>query len=125
MVAGPVLWWCAVSAPTLVTAAACAALLQVVTVSAYGPISAYLSERFPSELRSTGYGAGYSLSLVLPALYPFYVPALTPQLGRDGTVLVLVALGGLLVVVGAALGPRLSPRELDADLDAVATGGSR
>ena len=124
-VAGPVLWWAAVSAPTLVGAAACAALLQVVTVSAYGPISAYLSERFPTELRSTGYGAGYSLSLVLPALYPFYVPALTPLLGRHGTVLVLVALGGALVVVGALLGPRLSPRELDADLDTVAARGTR
>src|SRR5699024_3832004 len=99
-------------------AAACAALLQVLTVSAYGPISAYLSERFPTEIRSTGYGAGYSLSLVLPALYPFYVPALTPWLGQHGTVLVLV-------VVGAALGPRLSGRELDADLDTVAMGAGR
>ena len=125
MVAGPVLWWCAVTAPTLALAAACAALLQVATVSAYGPIAAYLSERFPTSIRSTGYGAGYSLSLVLPALYPFYVPALEPLLGRHGTVLCLVALGGLLVVVGAALGPRLRPHELDADLDAVAAGSSR
>ena len=119
------LWWCAVTAPTLALAAACAALLQVATVSAYGPIAAYLSERFPTSIRSTGYGAGYSLSLVLPALYPFYVPALEPLLGRHGTVLCLVALGGLLVVVGAALGPRLRPHELDADLDAVAAGSSR
>ena len=124
-VAGPVLWWCAVHAPALAAAAACAALLQVLTVSAYGPISAYLSERFPTEIRSTGYGAGYSLSLVLPALYPFYVPALTPWLGQHGTVLVLVMLGGVLVVVGAALGPRLSGRELDADLDTVAMGAGR
>lgn len=122
-VAGPVLWWLAVTAPTLALAAACAALLQIATVSAYGPIAAYLSERFPTSIRSTGYGAGYSLSLVLPALYPFYVPVLEPLLGRHGTVLVLIALGGLLVVVGAALGPRLRPQELDADLDAVSTGG--
>lgn len=124
-VAGPLLWWAAVSASTLAASAACAALLQVATVSAYGPISAYLSERFPTALRSTGYGAGYSLSLVLPALYPFYVPALAPLLGRHGGVMVLVVLGGVLVVVGAALGPRLSPRELDADLDTVADGGIR
>lgn len=123
--AGPPLWWLAVTAPTLVTAAACAALLQVVTVSAYGPISAYLSERFPTALRSTGYGAGYSLSLVLPALYPFYVPLLEPVLGRHGTVLALVVLGGLLLMGGAAAGPRLAPRELDGDLDTVAAGGDR
>ncbi|MDN5896743.1 MAG: MFS transporter, partial [Nocardioides sp.] len=71
------------------------------------------------------YGAGYSLSLVLPALYPFYVPVLEPMLGRHGTVLALIVLGGLLLVIGAALGPRLRPRELGADLDTVAAGGNR
>ncbi|WP_245822945.1 MFS transporter [Brachybacterium avium] len=121
-VTGPLLWWLAVTSPTLAMAAACAALLQIATVAAYGPIAAYLSERFPTSIRSTGYGAGYSLSLVLPALYPFYVPALEPVLGRHGTVLALIVLGGLLLVIGAARGPRLRPRELDADLDTVATG---
>ncbi|HEY4614973.1 MAG TPA: MFS transporter, partial [Citricoccus sp.] len=72
--AGPLVWWAAVTSPTLAGAAVCAAVLQVITVSAYGPVSAYLSERFPTEVRSTGYGMGYSLSLVLPALYPFYLP---------------------------------------------------
>ncbi len=122
---GPVLWWAAVTAPTLAVAALLAALLQVATVSAYGPIAAYLSERFPTAVRSTGYGSAYSLSLVLPALYPFYVPALEPLLGRHATVMGMVALGGLLVVVGALLGPRLSPREIDADLDTVAERSTR
>ncbi|MFE7606022.1 MFS transporter [Brachybacterium paraconglomeratum] len=122
---GPVLWWAAVTAPTLAVAALLAALLQVATVSAYGPIAAYLSERFPTAIRSTGYGSAYSLSLVLPALYPFYVPALEPLLGRHTTVMGMVALGGLLVVVGALLGPRLSPREIDADLDTVAERSTR
>ncbi|WME22389.2 MFS transporter [Brachybacterium sp. GU-2] len=122
---GPVLWWAAVTAPTLAVAALLAALLQVATVSAYGPIASYLSERFPTAIRSTGYGSAYSLSLVLPALYPFYVPALEPLLGRHTTVMGMVALGGLLVVVGALLGPRLSPREIDADLDTVAERSTR
>ncbi|MEV0867998.1 MFS transporter [Brachybacterium paraconglomeratum] len=122
---GPVLWWAAVTAPTLAVAALLAALLQVATVSAYGPVAAYLSERFPTAIRSTGYGSAYSLSLVLPALYPFYVPALEPLLGRHATVMGMVALGGLLVVVGALLGPQLSPREIDADLDTVAERSTR
>ena len=122
---GPVLWWAAVTAPTLAVAALLAALLQVATVSAYGPIAAYLSERFPTAIRSTGYGSAYSLSLVLPALYPFYVPALEPLLGRHTTVMGMVALGGLLVVVGALLGPRLSPHDIDADLDPVAERSTR
>ena len=32
-------------------------------------IGAYLAERFPAQVRSSGYGVGYSLSIVLPALY--------------------------------------------------------
>ena len=121
-IAGPVVWWLAVHSPTLATAAACAAVLQVITVSAYGPVSAYLSERFPTEVRSTGYGSGYSLSLIIPALYPFYLPALEAGLGRHGSVMALVALGGVLLVLGAALGPKLAPRDLDGDLDEVAAG---
>lgn len=124
-VAGPLVWWLAVHSPTLATAAACAAVLQVITVSAYGPVSAYLSERFPTEVRSTGYGSGYSLSLIIPALYPFYLPALEAGLGRDGSVMALVALGGVLLVLGAALGPKLAPRDLDGDLDEVAAGALR
>lgn len=124
-IAGPVVWWLAVHSPTLATAAACAAVLQVITVSAYGPVSAYLSERFPTEVRSTGYGSGYSLSLIIPALYPFYLPALEAGLGRHGSVMALVALGGVLLVLGAALGPKLAPRDLDGDLDEVAAGAVR
>lgn len=129
-IAGPVVWWLAVHSPTLAAAAACAAVLQVITVSAYGPVSAYLSERFPTEVRSTGYGSGYSLSLIIPALYPFYLPALEAGLGRHGSVMALVVLGGSLLVLGALLGPKLAPRDLDGDLDEVAagvvgTGGAR
>lgn len=120
--AGPLVWWAAVTSPTLAGAAVCAAVLQVITVSAYGPVSAYLSERFPTEVRSTGYGMGYSLSLVLPALYPFYLPLIEPALGRHGSVMAMVALGGALVVLGAALGPRLDPRQITGDIDDVAAG---
>ena len=119
---GPPVWWLTVTSSTLGRAAIFAAVLQVITVSAYGPVAAYLSERFPTEVRSTGYGTGYSLSLVLPALYPFYLPWVESGLGRHGSVMALVLVGGVLVVIGAALGPRLSSRELDRDLDAVAAG---
>ena len=119
-VLGPLLWWLAVTSQSVGRAAAFAALLQVITVSAYGPVAAYLSERFPTEVRSTGYGMGYSLSLVIPALYPFYLPSLEALLGRDASVMALIALGGALLTVGAALGPRLGPGALDADLDTVA-----
>ena len=117
---GPLLWWGAMSSSSAGRAALFAVVLQVATVSAYDPISAYLSERFPTEVRSTGYGMGYSLSLIFPALYPFYLPGMEAVFGRLGAVLVLVILGGLLVVLGAALGPRLSASDIDTDIDDVA-----
>lgn len=81
------------------------AVLQIVTVSGYGPVGAYLAERFPSAVRSTGYGVGYSLSIVLPALYPYYLPPLQAALGRQTAVAALLVLGALLVLTGALAGP--------------------
>ncbi|WP_020016084.1 MFS transporter [Promicromonospora sukumoe] len=80
--------------------------LQVVAVSGYGPVGAYLAERFPTAVRSSGYGVGYSLSIVLPALYPYYLPPLQAALGERTAVAALLCLGGVLLATGAALGPR-------------------
>ncbi|WP_291278686.1 MFS transporter [Galactobacter sp.] len=119
-VLGPVLWWTAINSTSLWTAALLAAVLQVATVAAYGPVASYLSELFPARLRSTGYGSAYSLSLILPALYPFYLPWLESWMGPRAAVMGFVALGGILVIVGALCGPRLSPADQDADIDTVA-----
>lgn len=120
---GPVAWWWAAGATTLVQAAVAAGLTQVVTVAAYGPVAAYLSERFPTAVRSTGYGSAYSLSLILPSLYPFYLPALEAWAGPRTALTGLMALGGALVVLGARLGPALSGEQIRADLDRAALGG--
>jgi MFS family permease len=79
--------------------------LQVVTVSGYGPVGAYLAERFPAAVRSSGYGVGYSLSIVIPALYPYYLPALQAALGQQTAIAVLLSLGGVLVFIGGITGP--------------------
>lgn len=118
--AGPFLWWAAVTSGEFARALVLASMLQVITVSAYGPIAAYLSERFPTEVRSTGYGMGYSFSLVLPALYPFYLPWIEKVLGRQGSVMFLIVAGGALVVLGALRGPRFTPADIDRDIDDVA-----
>lgn len=85
-------------------------VLQLVTVSVYGPIAAYLTERFPTGVRSSGYGVAYSLSIVLPALYPYYLPPLQQLLGDTAAVAALIVLAGLLVAVGAMLGPDTDTR---------------
>lgn len=125
VVAGPLLWLAALSAAPVPAVAAAAIGLQVVTVTAYGPIGAYLSERFPAAIRSTGYGTAYSLSIVVPALYPSYLPGLATVLGPDGAVIALIVLGGLLVAGCGALGPALTPGELDHDVEAVAEAVGR
>ena len=42
----------------------------------FGPVAAYLTERFPARVRASGFGTGYSLALVLPAFYSFYLAGL-------------------------------------------------
>ncbi|WP_229117975.1 MFS transporter [Enemella evansiae] len=111
-VAAPFVWVWTLSGGQLAAIAAGAVLLQVITVTAYGPIGAYLSEGFPADVRSTGYGTAYSLSIVIPALYPFYLPALESLLGRQGGPIALLVLGGLLVAGCGALGPAVGRQEL-------------
>ncbi|MGW1162663.1 MFS transporter [Streptomyces sp. NPDC002513] len=76
-----------------------------VGIIGFGPIAAYLTERFPAAIRSTGYGIGYSLALVLPALYPYYLDWLKPVIPTHEAVAGLLFLAGLLIVLGAAIGP--------------------
>ena len=80
-------------------------VLQIVTVSGYGPVGAYLNERFPTSVRSSGYGMGYSLSIVIPALYPYYLPPLQDLLGRHVAIAALLMLAGVLVLIGGLTGP--------------------
>lgn len=80
-------------------------VLQIVTVSVYGPVAAYLTERFPTSVRSSGYGVAYSMSIVLPAFYPYYLPPLQRTFGNHGAVALLLAVAGILVTTGALIGP--------------------
>ncbi|NNG19772.1 MFS transporter [Naumannella sp. ID2617S] len=112
VVGAPLVWLWTLGQHTLLPIAAGAVLVQVLTVCGYGPIGAYLSEAFPAPVRSTGYGTAYSLSIVIPALYPFYLPTLEGVLGHQSAVMALIVLGGLLVAVSGGLGPAVSAREL-------------
>ncbi|WP_306307034.1 MFS transporter, partial [Kribbia dieselivorans] len=99
----PALWLWTFGGPHgVVTLAVCAVLLQVLTVSAYGPVGAYLSESFPSHVRSTGYGAAYSTSIVLPALHPYWLPPLASVVGRQPAVALVLLAAAALVALGAA-----------------------
>lgn len=119
LLVAPWLWLATVNSARLGVAMWAAVALQVSTVAAYGPVSAYLSERFPTSVRSTAYGMAYSWSLLLPALYPFYLPLLTPFKGAHAAVIGLLVAGAGLVVAAAAAGPALRRCDTDRDIDAV------
>jgi MFS family permease len=80
----------------------------------------YISERFRTTNRATGYGLGYSLAVIIPSFYATYQGWLSPLVPSLYTVLVLVGIGAVLVVVGAAIGPetrdvRFEPEGTTAD----------
>ena len=86
--------------------------IGVLTLGVFGPIAAYLTERFPGDVRATGFGVGYSLALVLPAFYPFYLSALAGVMPSYLAPLPLLFLAGALMTVGAAWGPETRGADL-------------
>jgi MFS family permease len=80
-------------------------LIGIFTVGTFGPIAAYLTERFPASIRSTGYGVGYSLALIAPAFYQFYLQRFDGVLPAHFAPAVLIALAGVLISLGGFLGP--------------------
>lgn len=96
--------------PVQATVLACAVGWAV--QGSFGPIAAYLSERFPSTVRASGFGTGYSLALVLPAFYAFYLAGLGTLMPSYLAPVVLIVVAGALVSIGGALGPETR----DADL---------
>ncbi|NWN87375.1 MAG: MFS transporter [Micrococcaceae bacterium] len=121
LVCGPLLYSAIISGPGTAFMFMLAAGLQITTVAAYGPVAAYLSELFPASLRSAGYGSTYSFSLVLPSLYPFYLPAAQQLLGDQPAIIGMLILGALLLISGAMLGPKLHAVTVRAPLEHVAT----
>lgn len=120
----PLLWFSTIAAG-IVPVIVGVALLQVLTVCGYGPVGAYLCERFPAHVRSTGYGTAYSLSIVVPALWPWWIPAIEPFLGRDGTVAAVLLVAGLLVAGCGSRGPRLAPADLESDVESLSRAEER
>jgi len=68
-------------------------------------ITAYLTESFRTEIRASGYGISFSLAAALPGLYSFYMLGLARWIAYPLTPIALLALGGLLLCLGALAGP--------------------
>jgi MFS family permease len=80
-------------------------MITLLVVSGWGISTAYINERFRTGIRASAFGIGYSLAVMLPSLYAYYQAALATVMPSEYTVLVLLVIGALLIVVGAAWGP--------------------
>ena len=80
-------------------------LMSVLVTSPWGVIVTYINERFVTDVRATGFGLGFSLSVVIPSFYAFYMNWLGIIMPFTLTPVVLLVIGGLLGALGAFIGP--------------------
>src|SRR5919199_117878 len=106
-VGGTFLYYLLLSAPpqNLFLVILLTTIITLLVVSCWGLTTAYINERFQTGIRASAFGIGYSLAVVLPSLYAYYQAGLAAFMPFEYTVLVLLVIGALLMVVGAAWGP--------------------
>jgi MFS family permease len=80
------------------------AAIEVLSMPIWAVLTPYLAESFPTRIRSCGYGVSYSLAAVVPGLYSFYMLGLAKLMPYEFSPVVLLAVGGLLLGVGALAG---------------------
>ena len=90
-------------------------ILLALAIAPWGLVTSYITERFATGIRASGYGIGYSLAVIIPSFYTFYQLGLSKLMPYDYTMMVLVVLAGVLVIIGALIGPETR----DVDMHAV------
>ncbi len=81
-------------------------LVNLCATPVWAIITSYVIERFPTGVRASGYGIGYSAATIIPAFSSFYMLGLK-GLGMpyEYTEIVIFAVGGFLLLLGALSGP--------------------
>lgn len=80
-------------------------VIIVTLTSVWGLTTCYLNERFPTRVRSSGFGMAFTLPVIIPSFYGFYQSMLAHMMPAQFTVLVLVVIGSVLTLVGGLMGP--------------------
>ena len=81
-------------------------LINLCATPVWAFVTAYINERFPTGVRACGYGIGYSAATIIPAFSSFYMLGLRGiGIPYEYTEIILFALGGLLLLIGALSGP--------------------
>jgi MFS family permease len=81
-------------------------VVNLCAIPGWSNVTAYLNERFPTGIRASGYGVGYSVAIILPAFSSLYMLGLARTgIPYEYTELIIFFLGGVLMLVGALAGP--------------------
>jgi hypothetical protein len=91
------------------------ALIELLSLPIWAVLTPYLAESFRTRIRSSGYGVSYSLAAILPGLYSFYMLGLAKLMPYEYSPILLLALGGLLLSVGALAGPETKDADFRSD----------
>lgn len=102
----------ALAGGTVLTTAVLAGVFYTLVLSPWGIATPYICERFPTHVRASGYGIGYSVAVVLPAFSGFYLLGLGNLMPYVYTPIVLLLVGGALMAGGALIGPETREVEL-------------
>lgn len=95
-----------------------ASVVVFVSSTAFGPIPAFLSERFPTEIRNSASGFAYNGGLIIGAWSPLIAINFLSHVGQN-SLFVPLALA-LNIIIGAAIiftGSRVNPDTRNVDLD--------
>jgi MFS family permease len=82
-----------------------AAATQMLFVAPLGVVPAYINERFATSVRSSGWGVAYSAAVIIPSFFPYYMIWLSHFMPFTDTAGVLMAFGGIIILVATACGP--------------------
>jgi MFS family permease len=96
------------------------AIFHMLVLAPWGVVTVYICERFPTHVRASGYGIGYSLAVVVPSFSGIYVLWLSHLMPYVFAPIVLLALAGVLMIVGVQMGPET--REVELHLPDLGTG---
>jgi MFS family permease len=89
-------------------------VLAILVTSPWAAIVTYINERFATDVRATGFGVGFSLSVIIPSFYAFYMSWLSEWVPVRLAPALLLCIGGLIGAFGALLGPETRDVDLQA-----------
>jgi MFS family permease len=87
------------------------AFIMVPSLAIWAVHTPYLAESFHTSIRSCGYGVSLSLPAIIPGFYSLFMLGLSKLIPYEYTPIVLLALGGILVSLGALCG--IETKEFD------------